>query len=113
MAWKKKEEIRKQPWLGKFNDAKEKIALERRQNPDNLLVNYLDNYIDFLKVTLSEDEVYFNSIENKVDETIRLINKLDDSSRFKKYFLGNIFQINTGENLNYSNILNKKENEAI
>ena len=89
----------------RFDDAKEKIALERRQNPDNLLVNYLDNYIDFLKVTLSEDEVYFNSIENKVDETIRLINKLDDSSRFKKYFLGNIYLQWATVNLRFQNYI--------
>ena len=89
----------------RFDDAKEKIALERKQNSDNLFVSYLDNYINFLEVSLSEDELYFKSIENKIDETIRKIETLDDSSRFKKYLLGNIYLQWATVNLRFRNYI--------
>ena len=41
----------------RFDDAKEKIALERKQNSDNLFVSYLDNYINFLANILHTDAI--------------------------------------------------------
>lgn len=74
----------------KFEDAQKRIEDERKRNPQNLYVSYLENYIDFLKVTISEDEELFNSLEKKVSDRIDVIKTLNDTSRFKKYLIGNI-----------------------
>ncbi len=74
----------------KFEDAQKRIDIEKIKNPQNIYSTYLENYIDFLKVTISEDEELFNSLEDIIPERIKKIKTLSDTSRFKKYFIGNI-----------------------
>lgn len=74
----------------KFEDAQKRIEAEKIRNPQNIFIPYLENYIDFLKVTISEDEDIFHSLEKRVPDRINDIKKLNDTSRFKKYFIGNI-----------------------
>ena len=59
-------------------------------NPDNAFIPYLENYADFIKIAIGEDELLFDSLENKISERIEEVEKLSDTSRFKKYFLGNM-----------------------
>lgn len=74
----------------KFDNAQKIIEEEKNTNPDNLFIPYLENYIDFLKVTISEDENLFKELEKKVDDRIKQIEKLNDTSVYKKYLIGNI-----------------------
>lgn len=74
----------------KFDTAKYSLALEKTTNPENLFVPYLKNYIDFLTVFIGENESRFNELEKNKSIRIDLINKLSDTSRYKKYMLGNI-----------------------
>jgi len=74
----------------KFEDAQKIIEKEKGVNPDNIFIPYLENYIDFLKVTISEDEELFQLLEDKVSDRINEIEKLNDTSVFKKYLIGNI-----------------------
>lgn len=74
----------------KFEDAKKIIDAEKILNPQNVFIPYLENYIDFLKVTISEDEKIFQSLKEKVNDRIDEIETLSDTSVFKKYLIGNI-----------------------
>lgn len=74
----------------KFEEAKKRIDNEKSRNPQNIYITYLENYIDFLKVTISEDEELFYTLERKVSDRIDIIKTLNDTSRFKKYLIGNI-----------------------
>lgn len=74
----------------KFDDARSKIIIEKQLNPNNVFIYYLENYIDFLTVTISEDESIFDSVDNAITFRINKIKELDDSSPYKNYFLGNI-----------------------
>ncbi len=74
----------------RFDEAQKVIQTEKIINPNNIFIPYLENYIDFLKITISEDEHLFDSIENRISERTNEIKKLVDTSRFKNYFLGNI-----------------------
>jgi len=74
----------------KFEAAQAIIKSEKVINPNNVFVTYLENYIDFLKVTISEDEELFKLLEPKVNDRIRQIEELNDTSVFKKYLIGNI-----------------------
>ncbi len=74
----------------KFVAAQKAIDAEKILNPSNLFIPYLENYIDFLKVTISEDEEVFKLLEPKVSDRIKEIEQLGDTSVFKKYLIGNI-----------------------
>lgn len=74
----------------KFEGAQKRIEVEKIKNPHNIYSIYLENYIDFLKVTISEDEELFNSLEDIIPQRINKIKTLSDTSRYKKYFIGNI-----------------------
>ena len=74
----------------KFKDARIKIQSEKKSNPNNVFIDYLENYIDFLTVTISEDENIFDSIEDEIKIRTNRIKKLNDTCRYKNYFLGNI-----------------------
>jgi len=74
----------------KFDDAQKRINEEKQVNPDNVITDYLENYIDFLKITISEDENLFKEIEDNIQIRSDKIRELSDTSRFKNYFLGNI-----------------------
>ena len=75
----------------RFNAAHQKLEAEKEINPNNLFVPYLENYIDFLTVFISEDEGQFEWLEDNKLKRINTIKKLSDTSRFKKYMLGNIY----------------------
>lgn len=74
----------------KFEDAKKSIEKEKQRNPQNIFIYYLENYMDFLEVTISEDEDLFESYKDSIPHRIEEIKKLSDTSRFKKYFIGNM-----------------------
>ena len=74
----------------KLNDAEKLIESEKIVNPDNLFIVYLENYIDFLKVTIGEDETLFRNLENNIPDRIKTLKNLPDTSRYKNYLIGNI-----------------------
>jgi hypothetical protein len=74
----------------RFSDARLSLAEERSSHPENMMVPYLENYMDFLTVFISEDEEEFDFLEENKSQRIDLIKKLSDTSRFRNYMLGNI-----------------------
>ena len=56
----------------RFDEAEEKLAEEKSENPENLFVPYLENYIDFLTIFIGENEFQFDELEgNKSDRINR------------------------------------------
>lgn len=74
----------------KFDSAKLLLEQEKKENPQNLFVPYLENYFDFLKAFISEDEGLFDSIEENKSERIDLIENLGEQSPYRDYMIGNI-----------------------
>jgi len=74
----------------KFGGGRILLQSEKAENPDNVYTDYLENYIDFLQLFIGENEDDFKFLEHNKSERIKKINKLDDSSPYKKYMLGNI-----------------------
>ena len=74
----------------RFEEAEKILETERVVNPDNIYVSYLENYIDFLSVFISEDETMFERLENNRPGRIDQIKKLSISSPYRDFFLGNI-----------------------
>jgi hypothetical protein len=74
----------------KFSNADSLLNVERRENPDNLFVDYLQNYIDFLKVFISEDEQLYERLKDNKGGRIDKLEDLSDNDPYKKYLIGNI-----------------------
>ncbi len=74
----------------KFDDAQKLLTAEKKSNPDNLYVNYLENYIDFLTLFIDENEDYFCQIEEREDDRLDLLDNLPDNNPYKNYLKANI-----------------------
>lgn len=74
----------------KFKEATLLLEKEKTDNNDNLYVPYLENYIDFLKVFISEDYDLFTLLEENKSERIDRIKQLDENSPYRNFMLGNI-----------------------
>ncbi len=74
----------------RISSAEQRIQNEKSLNPDNIFIPYLENYTDFIKVATGEDELLFDSLEVMISERIDEVEKLSDTSRYRKYFLGNM-----------------------
>lgn len=74
----------------KFKSAEKLIAKEKTNNPDNLYPYYLENYIYFLKVFISEDENNFKKFDELKVNFKSKIESLPDSSPYKNYLLANM-----------------------
>ncbi|MCK5823433.1 MAG: hypothetical protein KAG95_05475 [Bacteroidales bacterium] len=67
-----------------FNDALKNIELEKKVNPDNKLVYYFENYINFLKTLTFDTEDDYFAYKNKVDYNL---NKLKQANNKSPYFI--------------------------
>ncbi|MCF6358270.1 MAG: hypothetical protein L3J54_10740, partial [Draconibacterium sp.] len=74
----------------KFEQAEEYLTSEKKTTPENIYPYYLENYIDFLKIFISEDEEIFDNAEDNKLQRIKLIEALPDTSPYRNYLLANV-----------------------
>lgn len=74
----------------KFDEAHNFLNSEKNNNPENPYPFYLDNYIDFLEIFISEDTEIFKSAERKKTQRISIIESISDTSPYKNYLLANL-----------------------
>lgn len=68
-----------------FEEAKEKIAFLKHNDPENLIPYFIENYIDFFTVFISEDEAAFKRLEKNKDTRLQKIKKGDPTSPYYNY----------------------------
>jgi hypothetical protein len=73
-----------------FGAARPLLIQEKLLHPDNVYVDYLENYMDFLKVFIGEDQPLFRQLEDTFALRYTRINQLPDSSRYKNLMLANM-----------------------
>lgn len=66
------------------------IDLEKKENPKNHIVDYLENSADFLTVVLTEDEAQFNSREDAKNQRMKRIESCPDSDPYRRFILAEI-----------------------
>ncbi len=49
----------------RFDEAQELLKIEKTSNPSNRIIPYLENYRDFLRIIISEEELVFNSLSDR------------------------------------------------
>lgn len=74
----------------RFNEGQALLKTEKSTNPSNLIPDYLENYIDFLKIIISEEQTVFNSLKPNKNSRISKIEESEDKSPYKNYCLAEI-----------------------
>ena len=67
-----------------FQEAQIHLDKEKNVHPDNHAVIYIENYIDFLKAFISEDQTDFAILKKNTDDRITLIADLENTSPWKR-----------------------------
>ena len=74
-----------------FIQAKALIADEKIKNPDNLIIQYLNNTLDFLCIIISEDRDVFNTLKSNQDQRITLLENGNTNSPYYRYCLAEVY----------------------
>lgn len=89
----------------RFQAAKQFLNNEKIVNPGNEYVAYLENYEHFLSVFISEDKNLYDAYLDTKDSRIDILKKIDDSSPYKKYLLGNVYMQNAFIEIKFADYL--------
>lgn len=68
----------------RFDNATNLLEKNKKTNPDNNFTYFIENYIDFFKLYISEDKSLYSTVEKNVEKRINL---LKDSKKDSPYYL--------------------------
>jgi len=74
----------------RFAPARKILETEKRLYPENVYVDYLENYINFLRVFIGEDPKVFDASIDDFGMYYDRVNNLPDTSRYKNLLLANM-----------------------
>jgi len=74
----------------RLQPARELLHAERKIQPDNALIPYLDNYADLHFLLISEDKNAYKQLSNLEDQRLDKIEKLPDNSPYKRFLQAEI-----------------------
>ncbi|MCD4774299.1 MAG: hypothetical protein K8R41_13050, partial [Bacteroidales bacterium] len=74
----------------KFDEGKKFIDNEKKNNADNYIVYYLENYIDFLTVIIGQEQKTFEVLESNKRLRINALQNADKNSPYYRYCLANV-----------------------
>ena len=69
----------------RFDEARTKINFIKQNDPSNLIVHYIENYLDFFTCYINEDKEEFNRLEKNKNYRIKQIRTGDPSSPYFLY----------------------------
>ncbi len=75
----------------RFREAEKELEAIRKSDGDNLMILHVENYLDFLRVYINEDEAEFNKLEKNKNKRIDQITREGDpASPYYLYLLADI-----------------------
>ena len=74
-----------------FNEAQKYLSQEKEVNPENGLIYLNENYIDFLKIIIDENQDFY--YKSRINKSIR-INNIKKNDKSSPYFLYSQAEIN-------------------
>lgn len=76
----------------RFSAAEKLISEEKRKHPENKMVLLLENYMDFLKLTIQEEQVAYETLSKGWKNRIAMMEKgEDEASPWYKYAVAEIY----------------------
>lgn len=74
----------------RFAPAIKILNAEKQLDPENVYVDYLNNYMDFLRVFIGENPALFDKLTNSFSNRYNRVKQLPDTSRYKNLLLANM-----------------------
>ena len=74
----------------KMSQADKILKLEKERDPQNVFVDYLENYNDFIRIFVSEDFNLFQKANKGFSKRVQRISNLPDSNPYKNLLLANM-----------------------
>lgn len=75
----------------RFVEAEAELASIKLNDPDNLMVLHVENYLDFFHIYLNEDETEFKKLEKNKEKRLEIIEEQGDkNSPYYRYLLADI-----------------------
>lgn len=74
----------------RFGDAQLILEKEKKENPDNLIPYYIDNYIDFFTVFIGENQRDFDNLEDNEERRLELMETGDKDSPYHLFIQAEI-----------------------
>ena len=74
----------------RFKEGQTLLNTEKATNPANVIPYYIENYIDFLKLVISEDATLFSTLEPNKETRIDKIEESDKESPYFNYCIAEI-----------------------
>jgi len=65
-----------------FDEGKTLLATEREEHPDNLIVPFLEDYIDVLTIVIDEDKTQFDMLKSNKEKRLTLMDAGDKNSPY-------------------------------
>jgi tetratricopeptide (TPR) repeat protein len=69
----------------RFDEARRLISQIKYEDPDNLIIYHIENYIDFFSVFINEDKKEFRRLEKNKDYRLKQLKKGDSDSPYYLY----------------------------
>ncbi len=70
-------------WTLDFSSVHLQLIQEKKNNPANPVIPYIEHYSDFLKAFITEEEMDFLQLKNNLDKRLSVIDKSDDATGWK------------------------------
>ena len=74
----------------RFDEGVALLKTEKTTNPSNVIPYYIENYLDFLKIFISEDANLFNTLKSNKDIRIDKIKDAEEDSPYYNYCIAEI-----------------------
>lgn len=74
----------------RFGEARAILTKVKQQDPDNAMVDYVENYMDILRIYIDEDKELFSKLEKNKKRRINRIEKTSPNSPYRDYALAEI-----------------------
>lgn len=75
----------------KINDGLTFLSSEKKQNPKNLFPYFIENYVDFFKVYINDNDVQYNQFMSKAEAHLNKLKTGDKSSPYYLYTQAEIY----------------------
>ncbi len=74
----------------RINEATEIIIAQKENNTENVYIDYLESFNNFIKITVSNDERLFNDLKPQIEDCIDKLYSIPDTTPWKRYLIGNL-----------------------
>ena len=73
------------------NESHDWLSREKAANPQNLMPVLVENYLDFFRAFIQEEQHYLTTLQSKKDDRLNQIIRISDANPFKRWALASIY----------------------